>query len=190
MKGNPSDLILEIVAPPELHLELGIPEKIVREMVGSVFVDVATGKEFMMRFYKKENIPVCGKQGGKLEGNSTRKLLKSMDSLELELDKVSEEVYMKGLPFTRALRSFDQVVHSCFGPILLEGWREHIAEFSSCYKDLTSSTGCPVTITPKVHILTTHVEQFLSMKNDGRGLGYWSEQAFESVHADSRHQSS
>ena len=184
LKGSPSDLILEIVAPPELHLELGIPDKIVREMVCSVFQDVATGKEFMMRFYKKENITVCGKQGGKLEGNATRKLLKVMDSLELELGKVSAEVYMKGLPFTRALRNFDRVVHSCFGQKLLEGWEEHIAEFSTSYKDLISSTGRQVTITPKVHILTTHVEQFLQMKNDGRGLGYWSEQAFESVHAD------
>merc|ERR1711954_639219 len=144
-------------------------------MVCSVFENGVTGKEFMMRFYKKENITVCGKQGGKLEGNATRKLLKSMDSLELELGKVSEEVYIKGLPFTRALRSFDQVVHSCFGPILLDGWKEHIAEFSSCYKSLISSTGCPVTITHKVHILTKHVEQFLEMKNVGRGLGYWSE---------------
>merc|ERR1712098_742531 len=98
---------------------MGIPDKIIREMECSVFQDVATGKEFMSRFYKKENITVCGKQGGKLEGNATRKLLKVMDSLELELGKVSAEVYMKGLPFTRALRSFDKVVHSCFGPKLL-----------------------------------------------------------------------
>ena len=33
-------------------------------------------------------------------------------------------------------------------------------------------------------MVMTHVKQFLEMKADGKGLGYWSEQAFESVHAD------
>ena len=32
----------------------------------------------------QENITVCGKQGGKLEGNSSIKFLKSLDSLEFK----------------------------------------------------------------------------------------------------------
>jgi hypothetical protein len=184
LKGAPEDLILELISPPELHLELGIPDKLTTELIKNVFPDEKAGKEFMSKFYKKENITVCGKQGGKLEGNATRKFLKTTHSLELELRKVSPELFMKGLPFTRTLKAFDNVVHSCFGAILLEGWQDHIAEFSACYSVLTSSKGNPISITPKVHMVMTHVKQFLEMKADGKGLGYWSEQAFESVHAD------
>jgi hypothetical protein len=118
LKGAPEDLILELVSPPELHLDLGIPDKLTTEMIKNVFPDEKAGKEFMSKFYKKENITVCGKQGGKLEG-ATRMFLKTTHSLELELRKVSPEVFMKGLPFTRTLKAL--VVHSCFGAVLLEG---------------------------------------------------------------------
>ena len=30
----------------------------------------------------------------------------------------------------------------------------------------------------------SHIQQFVEMKGADRGLGYWSEQAFEAVHAD------
>ena len=92
----------------------------------------------------------CAKQGGKLQGNSTRKLLKCVDSLELELRKISAEAYCEGLPFIRALRAFNMVVHSCFGQILLEGWEQTITEFTLAYTALQSSNGRPISITPKV----------------------------------------
>ena len=98
----------------------------------------------------QENITVCGKQGGKLEGNATRKLLKCLDSLELELSKVSQDVYIKGLPFTRALRDFNNVVHSCFGSELGKGWQQHIVNFTNSYLALNSRHDRPISITPKV----------------------------------------
>ena len=43
------------------------------------------------------------------------------------------------------------------------------------------------TITPKLHIVMFHVLQYLQLQNaetgEERGLGYMSEQAFESVHS-------
>ena len=106
-----------------------------------------SGDNFMSSFYRKENITVCAKQGGKLEGNSTRKLLKSLDSLELELSKLSPEVYLNSLPFLRTLRAFNLVVHRCFGAVLLDGWREAIAEFTLSYSDMTTLDGKPISIT-------------------------------------------
>ena len=85
-----------------------------------------------------------------MEGNATRKLLKCVDSLELELNKVSPEVFMKGLPFTRTLRAFNQVVHTCFGSDLIEGWQQHIAEFTHSYTSLKSCHDRSISITPKV----------------------------------------
>lgn len=98
----------------------------------------------------QENITVCGKQGGKLEGNSSRKLLKSLDSLELELEKCSPEIYLKSLPFVKALRDFSLVVHLSFGQRLLPRWSQAISSFTLSYRALEKFNGKPVSVTPKV----------------------------------------
>ena len=100
MTGDPQSLILDLIVPPELHLVLGVTDKITVEMRKSIFGE-NTGVRFLESFYKKENISLCGKQGGKVEGNSTRNFLKSLDSLELELRKHSDEVFLQGLPYVR-----------------------------------------------------------------------------------------
>ena len=98
----------------------------------------------------QENITVSGKQGGKLQGNASRKLLKCLDSLELELSKYSAGTCMKGLPYIRVLRAFDKIVAICFGNDLLPGWEQHLAEFTQSYRELRSSKDIPISITPKV----------------------------------------
>ena len=86
-----------------------------------------SGDNFMSSFYRKENITVCAKQGGKLEA---------------------------------------------------------IAEFTLSYSAMTTWDGKPISITPKAHIIMVHVSQLLDRRGDGKGLGYFSEQSFESVDAD------
>ena len=76
------------------------------EMKRNAFPDKKSGDTFMSSFYKKENITVCAKQGGKLEGNSTRKLLKLLDSLELELSKLSPEIYLNSLTIPQDSQGF------------------------------------------------------------------------------------
>ena len=93
---------------------------------------------------------MCGKQGGKLEGNASRKLLKSTFSLEDHLKCQSKDMYERGLPYILTLRDFNEVVHCCFGNELLEGWQESISRFTYSYKQLRNNKGCPVSITPKV----------------------------------------
>ena len=90
------------------------------------------------------------RQGGKLQGNASRKFLKCLDSLELELSKCSTAVHIKGLPFIRVLRAFDMVVHTCFGSTLLQGWQQHLAEFTESYRALRSCNDRPISVTPKV----------------------------------------
>ena len=112
---------------------------------------------------------MCAKQGGKLDGNSTRKLLKCLDSLEFELQQCAGDAYLRGLPFIQALRDFSQVVHMCFGQLLVEGWQQAIAKFTTSYSSLVSKSGKPISITPKVHIVMEHVKQFLEMKGVEKG---------------------
>ena len=93
---------------------------------------------------------MSGRQGGKLQGNASRKFLKCLDSLEFELSKCSVAVHIRGLPYIRVLRAFDKVVHTCFGSTLLVGWQQHLADFSESYKALRSRHDRPISVTPKV----------------------------------------
>ena len=187
ISGNPEDLIIKLFAPMELHLMLGVVDKLIGEIKKNVFENQSDGEKFMYTFFKQDNITVCNKQGEKLEGNASRKFLKSIDKLELALGNHSNNVYINGMPFIRCLRAFSNVVHTTFGMELLEGWRESIGEFTTSYRFLIKTSGDPITVTPKVHIIMEHVGQYLDMKGEHgeyKGLGFWSEQAFESVHAD------
>ena len=86
-----------------------------------------------------------------------------------------------GQPIIETMKAFNDVVESCFGKELVEGYKEKISVFKDCYMSLVLS------ITPKVHIVFQHITEFLAMRStleEKKGLGYWSEQAFEAMHHD------
>ena len=66
---------------------------------------------------------------------------------------------------------------------LLPGYQQAIGNFSVLFRN-TGIANIPV----KVHILEAHTVDFLERQeafgNGGKGLGWWSEQASESVHSD------
>ena len=80
------------------------------------------------------------------------------------------------LKYVRVFDDFKKVVCSCFGNHLEKDYKTCIAAFKKSYTDLR------ISITPKVHAVFFHVEQFCDKK--GIGLGFFSEQAMESVHYD------
>ena len=93
---------------PELHLLLGVVEKLLREFENRVFLNKNTGKKFMDNYLKSVSIVRKSYQGAtSLEGNQSRKFLKLIDKLELELMKESEEVIVNGLPYIYTFRAFD-----------------------------------------------------------------------------------
>ena len=57
-------------------------------------------------------------------------------------------------------------------------YRVAIKEFEASYKLLG------ISVTPKVHAVLDHIEDFFVRQNDGLGLGHHSEQASEAVHKD------
>ena len=71
----------------------------------------------------------------------------------------------------------------CFGMELLSGFQKAIDNFSALFREL-GTTRIPL----KMHILESHVVTFLERQEGfgygGKGLGWWSEQASESVHSD------
>ena len=66
----------------------------------------------------------------------------------------------------------------CFQKELSEDYKKSIKEFEASYKLLG------ISITPKVHAVLDHIEDFFEQQNDVLGLGYHSEQASEAVQRD------
>ena len=73
--------------------------------------------------------------------------------------------------FIDALRAFDAVRISCLGQDHLPSYAEDIAKFKEAYLKLG------INITTKAHMVFEHIAEFFKRKNNGKGLGYYSEQA-------------
>ena len=77
------------------------------------------------------------------------------------------------------LTIFENVVKSCFGSELNADFLVQIERFSDAFLALEKIE------TPKAHAIFVHVPQLLLCQGIlQKGLGYWSEQASESVHSD------
>ena len=97
------------------------------------------------------------------------KLMKNISVLE-------EFAPSKANAFIETMKAFNEVVKSCYGTDLLPNYQQKIQNFRICYRRLK------INVTPKVHAVFFHVEDFCEMV--GMGLGPWSEQAAESLHTD------
>ena len=85
---------------------------------------------------------------------------------------------VKKLFFT-ALLAFKKVNTMVFGVELSAGWRDALKELKDAVHALHSSEA-KLPITPKLHVLTVHVEQWLERHQ--QGLGLLCEQALEAAH--------
>ena len=94
----------------------------------------------------------------------------------------------KAEPIIKLLELFSDVVSKCFGMKLDSGYKAAIQRFSDAYMELNKEKPKTFTVTPKIHIVMYHMQEYLELKNaeeeENRGLGYMSEQAFEAVHSD------
>ena len=68
------------------------------------------------------------------------------------------------------------VVTACYGRDLSSTYKADIEKFKSAYKALK------ISVTPKVHAVMFHIEEFCETKR--MGLGPWSEQCTESFNHD------
>ena len=109
--------------------------------------------------------------GGAFNGNSCKVLLEKTDLLQ-SLCPLDAE------PFVQAFRDFKDVVEASFGAFLDKNLHEKITNFKTSYMDLVSLGF--IKVTPKVHTVFYHIQEFCSKENVG--LGRHSEQASESVH--------
>ena len=175
------------MAPPELHLMLGVTDKLKKILETTVFETEDEGREFMDDFLDQHNISKKGYMDSRsLEGNQTRMFLKSTTKLREAYEKVGK--LEKAEQIIKILDIFSDVVGRCFGMKLDPGYKAALQSFSDAYMELHKEKPKTFTVTPKIHIVMFHVQQYLELMNaeeeEDRGLGYMSEQAFEAVHSD------
>ena len=163
LEGPDTTLVLDLIPPQELHLMLGVVNRIFDKLNDS------WGEDRAYKWGIENYIVRAAYRGGSMEGNQCRQLLMKTDLLE-------KKVPSRLLPFVKALKDFDQVRRSCFGQTLHDDFLLAIGDFQRSYMDLN------IPITPKLHAIFVHVKQFCSKHN--LSLGPYSEQSSESVHAD------
>ena len=151
--------VIQFVPPPELHLLLG-PTNHMYDELSKLWPESSVWSNSCY-VHKTEY------HGGCFEGNDCRKLLKNVNLLQ---ERCPDEFRM----FANTFSLFNEVVVACFGDKLEENYKEAIADFTEAYMHLK------ISVTPKVHAVMFHVEEFCSMT--GKGLGPWSEQTSESLH--------
>lgn len=158
--------IIDIIPPPELHLLIGTVNKIFEHML----IECKREAEEWVKKCSVSREVYFGKSS--FNGNSSRKLLRNIDQLR----RISEKYDGHCLKYVKCLEDFDSVVKSCFSSDLDPKFESHILRFEKSYIALD------IPLTPKVHALIKHVPYFCGKHE--KGLGYYSEQAMESVHAD------
>ena len=82
------------------------------------------------------------------------------------------------LLYYNALVAFKQVSQSVFSTLLNPSWREHLHTLRTAISTLTTTQGMP--LTPKLHVLVVHVEQWID--RHGRSLGKDGESSGEALH--------
>lgn len=161
LPGDANERIIDLCAPPELHLMQGI--------VKHVYDKMYTEWSNVSLWLKKINVDQRNYHHGSFVGNDCFKMLKNVDILQhiapLDMQK-----------YVHVLRCLHKIVVACFGMELDPDFEDCIKDFKEVYLTLG------ISVTPKVHILIEHVPGFCL--NQGRSLGLYSEQALESCHYD------
>ena len=172
--------ILSKVNFPEIHIMTGIVGKLVKQIELKAFPTTQEGTEFMNNWMESVNVSRTVYHGSaSFVGDMAKLLLLKTDSLaQRAKDTLDTEIYHKVVPFVKTLEQFNLVRETCFGQELLPGCKDAVKEFSKQYRSLG------ISIPPKVHIVESHLIEFLEDKGEEHGAGYWSEQAMELCHKD------
>lgn len=156
--------LLQIIPPPELHLMLGVVNTLYKHLLTEFEQDA-------LRWAQSCHVTREIRYGNSsFNGNSCKQLLEKVDLLR------SRSQNLGCLGYVCAFENFRAVVHACFGCNLDPDFIEKIVAFKDSYLQLN------LRITPKVHAVFFHVPEFCEEMQ--KGLGFYSEQAMESVHAD------
>ena len=162
---------MDLLPPMELHLLLGAVNWLVDRLEKTL--EESGIRLTVQQWIGELGLTRCTYHGGQFDGNACRKLLSGEDVHQSVAEAASAFSVM---PVVVALRTLHSVVEACFGPALSEDVAEKVAAYRQAYMQLK------IPITAKNHAIFSHITDFC--RSRGQGLGPYSEQASESVHAD------
>ena len=166
------------IPPMELHILLGLGNNLFK-LLEATFLSLGCSY-FLSNWLNPLGVAKAARHGGQFNGNQLVKVLQHLFKLRrsLRFSEVLKEVQ----PLLKAMEALDSVRKACFSQTLDEDFESKIHALAECWLELG------IKVTPKAHALFVHVAQFLNFQNKDqavkRGLGFWSEQASESVHSD------
>ena len=180
--------IIDLMPPPELHIILGLGNDffdLLRKRLARP-AHIQLLKDFCVKWCL-ERVDYYGSGEadglkGQFAGNGCKTLLDHVDGHEGLVYFLSKDAEALQLvePILDAMRAFNVVRKQCFGVILDANYKDSIKTFANLWLK------CDRSITLKCHVLFVHVVQFLERKAEnfpGKGLGFWGEQAAESIHS-------
>ena len=164
----------------------GIVAKLIKEIEKSFDCceENCEGTSFVNDFLGDNNIHRTEYQGShSFEGNHARELLKVIDKMRIEVEKLDVDIEVNKQRIMRiidTIMAFDRVVTACFSKELVGDYVGAIKEFSDLYMDLHDNFNVSVTV--KVHLVMKHVIPQIHKRHPGFGIGVLTEQSFESAH--------
>ena len=171
--------VVQLVPPMELHMLLGLGNNLFKYLEHTM--ETLGWEVTLKRWLTGLQVKQSKHHGGQFNGNMMIRVLKGVNHLRTLLGK---DLYksQKLQDVLQAMEALENVRDACFGQTLDDNFEAEIRILGRLWLKL----GMSVTI--KGHTLFAHVAQFLHFKNpqDGpaKGLGYWSEHVFETVHHD------
>ena len=162
-KGPDAMPVLQLFPPPELHILIGITEKVITKINDNWG---GSGKRLCEWLATTE--PKIFQKNFAYNGNACRDILnKKLDDMKTALpDELKKYVIV--------LEKLKNVKDACFSHHLDPNFKQIIADFEQSWESIMLERY------PKAHILTAHVPMFCDKER--RGLAIFSEQTAEAVH--------
>ena len=172
-EADAEKLILDFCPPPELHLLLGAVNKAVKLLEEKI--PKAIVKEWVSFAEAQRN----AYHGGTFNGNNCKRLVDSVDYLEVLLTKDFYDFTPFGLSIVDVFRKLRAVRHACFGTDLHPDYQDALDKYQEATVNFSKEFS--VNLIVKEHITDYHVAFWC--ERHGVGLGSASEQTAESVHS-------
>lgn len=162
------DLVLLVLPPPQLHLMLGA--------VNTLFaaLEKVWGSDKVNEWARLVGVCKEAYHGGQFDGNECRKLLRP-ESLK-KLTALAQG-HQGVLAYVEAFEALNAIIKECFG-MYFNPRTDHQALVDSFHRKFAA---LGIRFTPKIHVITHHVVEFMGAVEDS--LGLFSEQAGETVHS-------
>ena len=157
--------VLEMCPPPPLHTAKLGPTNDLMNLLEKVC------PEEVKKFLIENHITKEGYHGGELEGGQCDKVMLNIDKLESKIPDEHKSI----IDAFKATKYLNKCVS---GKVLDENWKESVDKFEESISFLHGKYG--LSLTPKLHILITHVPQYIMLT--GKPLGYISDQTVDMAH--------